>query len=119
MENTQHKASLAMFEQALGIGAEMSDADIDQANEKLVEEANQKRNELDDMIYRTFVDGPGAEMLEWLRANTIETPVTSALGMLSAVGVNMSTDNWLFFRAGQNSIYHEIDAAIRRVKARG
>lgn len=72
--------------------------------------------ELASMVSATFAsEGPGRAVLAELRANTIDKPTLNA-GPPSLVHTMMdmqiTPEQWLWMRAGQNSVIHWIEAQI-------
>lgn len=67
---------------------------------------NQKRDDLDIVIARTFSTENGQKVLAWLREYYLENPSWQP-GAESSFG---------FYREGQNSVIRDIEKRIKRIK---
>lgn len=100
----------------LGGGAEDAREALDQ-NEAMHKANEQALREQARLFYDVFAVGRGPELLEHLRARTIEFPLLLAGGTIGNIDIGLNPADWAFYREGQNSLIRYIIAQIRNAVA--
>ncbi len=101
-----------------GLGGEGEARDAPEQNKAMLEEAARQRREVSRLFHDVFGQGRGPELLELMRAYTIELDlfvVSTTIGNAQReMGINPS--DWAYHRNGQNSVVRWIEQELMNAR---
>ena len=86
---------------------------IEAANAEQIAEARLRARETASMIYEVLTKGRGPEFMDWLEQKTIRSSILTLSNGLVNGEFPLSPADWAYVRAGQNSVFEELERQIR------